>query len=531
MQRRQVLALLAGTLASTLLPARARAAQREILLRGGTLVDGSGSPPRVGDLLIRSERIAAVGRRAARAAGRDAIVLDVRGLAVAPGFVEPHAHISTIDRFPDAGNYLRQGVTTIVASLHSLDQPYPLGAYMDALRAAPNTVWTAGHTWTRRRVIGLANRAPTPDEMRAMETLVREAMADGAIGFGTGLEYIPAAYSTLDEVVHLARVAARPGAMYVTHLRDEGPRLMPALEEAIEVARRSGLRVHVSHVKTTGRANHGQSAAFLRRIERANADGVRATFDVYAYTAYSTYSDIVFPAWALEDGTEAFGARIADPSTRAGLKAEMLRIYADQTGGELASIQFRDGVEGFAGRTLADYVASLGRPLDLNAGLETLIDLQAAGGFTAIFHAMHEADVEAFLRHPLASVSADGDLVEFGRGVPHPRSYGGFPRVLSRYVRERGVLPLEDAVRKMTHAPAAAHGLAERGLLRPGWYADVTVFDPQRVTDTATFTAPHQFPVGIPHVIVNGEFVLRDGTATGARPGRPLRLRTDGTVA
>ncbi|MFO0449440.1 MAG: D-aminoacylase, partial [Pseudomonadota bacterium] len=194
MQRRQVLALLAGTLASTLLPARARAAQREILLRGGTLVDGSGSPPRVGDLLIRSERIAAVGRRAARAAGRDAIVLDVRGLAVAPGFVEPHAHISTIDRFPDAGNYLRQGVTTIVASLHSLDQPYPLGAYMDALRAAPNTVWTAGHTWTRRRVIGLANRAPTPDEMRAMETLVREAMADGAIGFGTGLEYIPAAY-------------------------------------------------------------------------------------------------------------------------------------------------------------------------------------------------------------------------------------------------------------------------------------------------------------------------------------------------
>ena len=363
-----------------------------------------------------------------------------------------------------------------------------------------------------------------------MAALVRQAMDDGAIGFGTGLEYVPAAYATLDEVVEIARVAARPGAMYVTHLRDEGARLMPALEEALEVARRTGLRVHVSHVKTTVRENRGQSAAFLRRVDAANLAGPRATFDDYAYTAYSTYSDVVFPAWALAGGTDGFRTRIADAATRGRLKAEMLRIYADQTGGELSSIQFRDGVEGFAGRTLADYVAALGRPLDLNAGLETLIDLQAAGGFTAVFHAMDEADVETFLRHPLACISADGDLVEFGRGVPHPRSYGGFPRVLARYVRERAVLSLEDAVRKMTHGPAAAHGLALRGLLRPGHYADVTVFAPQEIADTATFTAPHQYPVGIAHVLVNGEFVIADGVATGYRPGRPLRLRADGTV-
>lgn len=530
MRRRTALGLLAAASGAALAPRLARAAPREILLRGGTLVDGSGAPGRSADVLIRGDRIAATGDAARAAASGRTTALDVGGLVVAPGFIEPHAHISTIDQFPDAANYLRQGVTTLVASLHSIDQPYPLGRFMDRLHAAPNTVWTAGHTWTRRRVMGLANRAPTGEELRAMAALVRQAMDDGAIGFGTGLEYVPAAYATLDEVVEIARVAARPGAMYVTHLRDEGARLMPALEEALEVARRTGLRVHVSHVKTTGRANRGQSAAFLRRVDAANSAGSRATFDVYAYTAYSTYSDVVFPAWALAGGTDGFRTRIADAATRGRLKAEMLRIYADQTGGELSSIQFRDGVEGFAGRTLADYVAALGRPLDLNAGLETLIDLQAAGGFTAVFHAMDETDVEAFLRHPLACISADGDLVEFGRGVPHPRSYGGFPRVLARYVRERAVLSLEDAVRKMTHGPAAAHGLALRGLLRPGHYADVTVFAPEEIADTATFTAPHQYPVGIAHVLVNGEFVIADGVATGYRPGRPLRLRADGTV-
>ena len=529
MDRRTALAGMAAGLGSLAAPRMTATPLRDTLLRGGTIVDGSGAPRYRGDVLIRGERIVASGPQAASEA-RDAVVHDVGGLVVAPGFIEPHAHISTIDQLPDATNYLRQGVTTLVASLHSIDQPYPLGPFLDSLRAAPNTAWTAGHTWTRRRVMGLANRAPSSAEMGAMEALVREAMSDGAIGFGTGLEYVPAAFATLDEVVSLGRAVARPGAMYVTHLRDEGARLMPALEEALEVGRRTDLRVHVSHVKSTGRANHGRSAQFLARLDAANADGLRTTFDVYAYTAYSTYSDVVFPAWALEGGTAAFRERADDPSIRGRLKAQMLRIYADQTGGELSSIQFRDGPAGFAGRTLADYVASLGRPLDLNAGLETLIDLQAAGGFTAVFHAMDEADVETFLRHPLACVSADGDLVEFGRGVPHPRSYGGFPRVLARYVRERAVLSLEDAVRKMTHGPAAAHGLALRGLLRPGHYADVTVFAPQEIADTATFTAPHQYPVGIAHVLVNGEFVIADGVATGHRPGRPLRLRADGTV-
>jgi len=501
-----------------------------IVLTGGTVVDGSGAAPFAADVVIRGERIAAIGPGLAASAPPGARIIDVRGLVVAPGFVEPHAHITTIDQHPDATNYLRQGVTTIVASLHSLDQPYPLGRFLDSLRVAPNTVWTAGHTWARKRIVGLADRDPTPAEMKRMEGLVREAMDDGAIGFGTGLEYVPAVYAKPDEVVALARAAVRPGAMYVTHLRDEGARLLPALDEAIAVGRSTGLPVHVSHVKTTGRANWGQSRAALERIDAANASGVRTTFDVYAYTAYSTVSDVLFPAWALAGSVGDFRARVADPVVRARLKSEMTGIYADQTGGELSSIQFRDGPPGFAGKTLADYLRARGHPATLDAAMEALIDLQAKGGFLAVFHAMDEGDVEAFLRHPRSCVSADGDLVTFGEGVPHPRSYGGFPRVLSRYVRVRRTLSLTEAIRKMTSQPAADFGLVERGLVRAGYFADLVVLDPERVADRATFAEPHQYPVGIPHVLVNGKFVIEAGEPTGRRPGRALRLGFDGRV-
>ena len=502
----------------------------QVVLAGGTVIDGTGAAPVVADVAIEGERIIAVGPGLAASAPHGTRIVDVRGFVVAPGFIEPHAHISTIDHFPDATNYLRQGVTTIVASLHSMDQPYPLGRFLDGLHVAPNTVWTAGHTWERKRILGLADRAPTPRELRRMEVLVREAMRDGALGLGTGLEYVPATYAKTDEVMALARATRRPGAIYVTHLRDEGARLLPSIDESIEVGRHAGLPVHISHLKTTGQANRGQSRTALARIEAANADGIRTTFDVYAYTAYSTVSDVLFPAWALAGGETDFKARAADPAVRARLTAEMARLYADQTGGELESVQFRDGPAGFAGRTLADYLQSQGRPLTLEAGLETLVDLQAAGGFTAVFHAMDERDVEAFLRHPAACISADGDLVTFGEGVPHPRSYGGFPRVVARYVRERGVLSLQEAVHKMTGKPAEVFGLVDRGLVRAGHYADLVVFDPASIADTATFAAPHQYPVGIPQVIVNGEFVVRDGQPTGHRPGHALRLQADGLV-
>lgn len=521
--------MLAATAVSGCAPLRTRAAI-DVVLAGGLVIDGTGAAPQFADVAIRGDTVVAVAPGLRSAYASSARIVDVTGLVVAPGFVEPHAHITTIDRSPDATNYLRQGVTTIVASLHSLDQPYPLGAFLDSLRVAPNTVWTAGHTWLRTRVLGLASRAPHPDELRQMERLAVEAMDDGAIGLGTGLEYVPAAYARPDELVALARAVARPGAVYVTHLRNEGAGAVAALDEAIGIGRRAGLGTHVSHMKCTGRANRGLSTRMLEHVDAANASGARVTFDAYAYTAYSTHSDVLFPAWALADGTAGFNARVADAAQRERLRQEMWAIYEDQTIGSLESVQFRDGPAGFEGRTLTDYVRSLGRPSTPEAAIETLIELQSKGGFLAVFHAMDDGDVDAFLRHPAGCVSADGDLVTFGKGVPHPRSYGGFPRVLARYVRERRVLELPEAIRKMTSAPALAHGLEGRGVVRPGYRADLVAFDAANVADRATFSAPHQYPVGITHVLVNGELVIEGGAPTGRRPGRPLRLAADGKV-
>lgn len=495
----------------------------DTVIKGGLIVDGTGSPARRGDVGIRGDRIVALAPELAWSGS--GVVIDASDLIVAPGFIEPHAHITDIASVPAPENFLRQGITTLVNSLHSLDQPYPLGPYLDALKTAQNTVWTAGHTWLRKHVIGLDNRDPTAAELQRMEALVAEAMDAGAIGLGTGLEYIPANYAKPSEIVALARAARRPDALYVTHMRDEGRALPEALEEAIAVGRAAGLPVHVSHLKCTGAANAGIARQVLARIDEANRDGVPVSFDVYPYDAYSTYSTVLFPSWVLAGGTEAFRARIADPATRARLKAEMPEIFRAQTLGALGDVMFRSIGEdtSFAGRTLADWLRREGRPLTIDAGLDALVELEAGGGFIGIFRAMSDADIDAFLMHPKASVSSDGDLVEFGKGFPHPRSYGAFPRVLGPYVRERSLLTLEQAIAKMTSRPADDLRIRDRGRIRPGAFADIAIFDPAQVRDTATFARPHRYSEGIVHLIVNGAPVIRNGDLTDARPGRVLR--------
>jgi N-acyl-D-amino-acid deacylase len=495
------------------------AAAHDLLLKGGTIIDGSGAAPVKGDIAITGGRLSAVGGDIPEASARRTIRVD--GLVVAPGFIEPHAHISTIDTMPLPENFLRQGVTTIVNSLHSMFQPAPLGPFVADLRVAPNTVWLAGHSWIRERVLGLAARPPSAAEMAQMKALALDAMEAGAIGLGTGLEYIPASYATTAEVADLAKAIARPGARYISHIRDEGPTLLAAIDEAVEVGKIAGLPVHINHLKNTGEANWGQTAKVLAKLEETGA-----SFDVYAYTAYSTYSTVLFPPWSMAGGREAFQERVADPATRARLAAEMRPIYSAQTSGRLDSITFREasGHPELAGRTLADHVTALGKPATIEAGIDALIDIQAKGGFLGIFEAMSPDDVDRFLLHPNASISSDGDLIVFGKGVPHPRSYGGFPRVLGRYVRERQLMSLEQAVHKMTGLTAAQHGLADRGLLKPGLAADITVFDPDAIIDKATFTKPHQYSEGVVHLVINGQPVITHGFLTGARPGQVLKL-------
>ena len=495
----------------------------DVVIQHGTLIDGSGAARQALDVAVRGDRIVRIAANIPATNARR--VIDATGLVVAPGFVEPHAHISDIAAHPDAENFLHQGITTIVASLHSMDQPYPLGAFLDTLHVAPNTAWTAGHTWMRKRVMGLDNRAPSNAELMTMESLVSDAMRDGAYGLGTGLEYTPANFSRTDEIVDLARASARPHAIYVTHLRDEGEALIPAIDEALTIGRAAGVPVHISHLKVTGAANWGRSARVLQLLDSATRAGTRTSFDVYPYLAYSTYSDLMFPPWALAGGTSAFASRAADPATHARLIAEMRSMFRAQTGNTLESVQFRVHPTQplLNGKTLADHLRALGQPLTLDAGLEALVALQSAGGFTGVFYGMADQDLDVFLQHPMASVSSDGDLVTPGIGFPHPRSYGAFPRVLARYVRERHLLTLESAIHKMTGVPAAMIGLPERGLLREGNFADIVIFDADRIGDRATYADPHQYSEGVIHLFVNGIAVLNAGLPTQARPGRPIR--------
>lgn len=508
-----------GVAALLLVAACAGTPSYDLVLAGGTVVDGTGSPRRAADVGVRDGKVVAIAPGLSTRGARQ--VIDASGLVVAPGFWDNHAHLVTLHEHPLAENFIRQGITTILAPQHSQDQPFPLDAYRDSVRMAPNVGLFAGHTWVRRRVMGLANRAPTTAELAWMEALVDSSMRQGALGLATGLEYVPAAYATVDEVAALAAVAARHGGIYVTHMRDEGAAVMASLRETLEVGRRAHIPVQVNHLKVTGAAQWGWSQRMLSLLDSARASGQEVAFDIYPYTAYSTYSDLMFPAWALADGASAFARRVADPATRRRLVQEMRELFPKQTGAEPASIQFREVKHdsSLAGKTLADYLVARGMPPSIEGAVEGLIELQLAGGFIGIFHGMDEGDVVRFLEHPATMLETDGDLVVPGRGHPHPRTYGSFPRVLERYVRDRQVLSLESAVQRMTSLPSRWLGDRDRGTVETGKVADLVVFDATTIRDRSTYLDPHHYPDGVRHVVVHGTLVLLDGEMTGARPG------------
>lgn len=500
----------------------------DVLLAGGTVVDGSGADRFRADVAFTGDRIVAVEpdldpSRAKR-------VVDASGLVLAPGFLDSHAHTGNLAEYPDAENFVRQGITTTFATLHSQDQPYPLSAAVEEIESTLNIGFFAGHTWMRRRVLGEENREATPAEMAEMAKIVEQAMEDGALGLSTGLEYVPAFYSTTKEIVELARVAATFGGVYTTHMRDEGPGLLESIEETIHIAERAGLPALVNHHKILGAGNVGRSADSVALIEAARDRGVQVSHDLYPYTAYSTYSSIVVPQWALAGGPEGLRARAEDPATRRRILEGMASFWKEQGGRSLQDIQFRDFAAHpeWEGKRLQEYVVALQRErgsddVSLEAGLEILLDLELEGGFIGIFHAINEEDLITILQHPPSMIETDGDLLTLGEGHPHPRSLGSFPRVLARYVRELGVLSLEQAIHKMTQLPARFFGQSERGCLAPDCFADVVLFDPLTVQDRATYTEPHQYATGVVHVFVNGEPVLEAGELTGRRPGRVLQ--------
>jgi len=491
------------------------------------VVDGTGEPGFRADVAVRGDRIVRVDRAGGIDPGRATTVLDAEGLLVTPGFIDHHAHVqTTIHERPLAENFLRQGITTIVASLHGGDQPWPLAEYMASLEVAPNVGFFAGHTWIRERVLGLEDRAPRPDEMERMKALVEESMEDGALGISTGLLYVPANFAETEEVIELARVAARYGGIYASHLRDQGRGLLDGIRELIRISAEAGLPGQIAHHKARAVAAWGASEESLALIDSARSEGLDITHDLYPYTAASTGSSVLFPQWALAGGPEEFRRRIEDPGTRERIEAETRRLIGKVwAGDDLSRIQFRslEADPRYVGKTMADLARDRGLPNDVESGVRLAIELQLEGGFSAIYHAMHEDDVIRIMRHPWAMFETDGDPVGYGLGYPHPRSYGTFPRVFARYVRELGVMELEEVVRRMTSLSARQIGQMERGLIREGMFADITVFDPETIRDRATFTDPHRHSVGVVHVLVNGEPTIRDALLTGAKAGRVLK--------
>lgn len=512
----------------------------DLVIAGGSLIDGSGTAAVAADVGVRGDRIAAVADHGRLAA---ADTLDATGHVVTPGFVDLHSHADfSLQGHPSADTCLYQGVTTLVGGNCGFS-PFPatdparlrraaafLGhdglrwdwtgfrEYADSLeRSAPavNLVAQVGLNALRIAVVGHDERPAAPEDLAAMRVLLERASDEGVRGFSTGLVYAPGSYAPPEEVTELARAAARLDLLYSTHMRDEADRLIEAVTEALTTARESGVRLEISHLKAMGRANHGKVHEALRLIDDARADGVDVTADVYPYTASSTTLTSRLPGWALDGGVDRLLERLADAKTRRRIAAEA-RIDPDA----IVLAELPPGpYDSWTGRSLAELGAELGL-----GGAETALEVLAAhhGSAGIVNHAMAEDDVRAVLSHPQVSVASDGwTLSPSGAGRPHPRSFGTFARVLGRYTGD--LLTLPDAVRKMTSLPASRAGLTDRGRIREGMAADLAVLDPAAVRDTSTFDDPWHLAAGVRHVVVNGVPALRDAAPTGNRPGRVLR--------
>lgn len=497
----------------------------DLIILGGRVVDGTGNGWFRADVALRGDTIAAVGKLDG-ANARHVIV--AKDLIVAPGFIDIHSHARrTIFEETKAENYIRQGVTTAIEGPDG-SSPLPLKPFFDRLAAARiaiNMGALVGQGSIRESVVGLVNRKATSDEIEKMKSLVKEAMEQGALGLSTGLFYVPGNYTPTEEVIELAKIAGRMGGIHTLHMRDEASGVLKSVEETIAIGERGGLPTQVTHHKIVGKGNWGRSVDTLRLIAEARARGVDVTIDQYPYTASSTGLVALLPQWSQEGGQREIVQRLNDAAIRAKIKAAVVEsIKFDRGGGDPKNVYIaRCGWDqSLEGKNLAEITAARGRSTSLEDAAETALEIVARGGASAIFHAIHEDDLVRILKDPLTMVASDGGVEIPGRGVPHPRSYGTFARVLGLYVREKRVLTLEDAVRKMTSLPAARLGLQDRGVLRPGMKADIVIFDAARIRDRATFADPHQYAEGVNYVIVNGAVVLEDSKITEARPGKVL---------
>lgn len=498
----------------------------DLLIRNALIVDGTGAPPVRGSIAVRDGRIVAVGD----VSGRATTEIDALGAVAAPGFIDVHTHSENIVKLPAAENFVRMGVTTIITG-NCGGSRTDIAKFFDEIKAAHcaiNVATLIGHNSVREAAMhGSYDRPPSPEELEKMKALVEQAMKDGAVGLSTGLIYLPGSFATPEEIIELAKVASAYRGIYASHMRAETVKIFDALSELLRVAREANIRAEVSHLKLSGPSAWGRADEVLAVLDKARAEGLSVTHDAYAYTASSTGLSQLIPDKAREGTLDDFRARLGDPHKKAEIIAGMqeMRERQGRSDYSYAVIARFSPDRSLNGKTIPQ-AAALKRGSDsLNDQIELILDIECQGGASGVFHGMSEADLQAFLRHPDTMIASDGGP-RSGKGddVPHPRSYGNNARVLGRYVRELKILTLEEAVRRMTSLPAQTFRLTDRGTLRPGAFADIVIFDPDKVNDPATFDDPHHCAEGFTGVIVNGNIVLRAGALTANRPGGPLRF-------
>jgi N-acyl-D-amino-acid deacylase len=498
------------------------AADFDLVLRNGRVIDGTGNPARFADVAVKDGRIAAIGY----VTGSATKETDARGLVIAPGFIDVHTHAEEIDDLPRGENFLRMGVTTLILG-NCGSSVQNVGTFFrrcEATNISPNITTLIGHGTVRERAMGGEfDRPPTAEELAKMKAAVEQGMKDGAVGISTGLIYLPGTFAKTDEIIELAKVVGQHGGIYASHMRNEGAEIYKSLDELFRISREGRLRAHVSHLKLSGQSNWGQTEKVIAAIERARTEGLDITQDQYAYPASSTSISTLIPKKYREGGK--FSEHYSNEVTRAQMAEEM------------RSVRERGGAKDYSYAVIASYrhdrscnglnVAQAAKKLrgsdSLDDQIQTILEIQKNGGAGAVFHGMSEDDVQQFMRHPNTMFASDSGVRRFNEGVPHPRGYGNSARFLARYVRELNVLKLEDAVRRMTSLPATTFALKNRGLIREGCWADLVVFDPAKVQDNATFEAPHQYATGFAHVFVNGVEAVKNDQHTGAKPGRALR--------
>jgi N-acyl-D-aspartate/D-glutamate deacylase len=517
---------LSPLLLALLLPAADAKVEADIVIRGATLFDGYGKPGQKGDLALRGERIVAVGTF--QVAGKPQVI-DGKGLFVAPGFIDLHTHCdlgNSLTRKTGRDNlcYLMQGVTTVVTG-NCGSGPTDVAGYFKKLEANPpgtNVIHQVPHNAVRSQIMGNANRAPTARELDKMQALVDRGMKDGAWGLSTGLIYNPGTYAKTDEIIALARVAARHGGFYASHIRTEGTGVLSAIEEALTIGREARLPVHISHLKASGRKAWGKAADEIALIRRARAKGQAVTADQYPYIASSTsLAATVVPARFREGTRKDFQGRLKDPELGPKVRKAIEKEITDRRAGKAVRIALCTKKPAWQGMTLEAIAAKEGKSL-----LEVVLEIEANGGAQIVNFGMSEEDVRLIMKQPFVATASDGSSQVPGSTVPHPRSYGCFPRKIGRFAIQEKLLTVEQALRSASGLPADILKLPDRGYLKAGYVADVVVFDPRTYRDRATFDKPHQYATGVRYLFVNGKRVIDQGKFTKVRAGKVLRHKS-----